>query len=162
MGGRMWLCAGLGVVLTIAGAGLASGANDAFAFKPQISQGMTKFKGQTKWEAEGLTSFKTRVAGVSCTDSLLLQRRAKQVVHGKVTFHWILIRGGERARKCATAPTGPLPATERPTLKFLNDPAPYRHVLATTPLRLRYSIKVIVNGHLRFRRTLTTPVTSRS
>jgi hypothetical protein len=162
MSRRIWLCAGLGLVLSTGGASLASAANDVFDFKPAIAQGTTKFKGQTKYKAQGSVSFKTRVNGVSCTDSLSLERRVKQVSHGKTTFHWILIRGGMPERKCEADPKGPKPADERSVQSFLNSPGPYKHVLATTPIRLRYAIKVIVNGHLRFRKTLTTPVTAKT
>jgi hypothetical protein len=159
---RTWLCAGLALVLSTGGACVASAADNAFDFAPQIRQGMTTFKGKSKWQAEGAITFKTRDNGVSCTDSLALQRRVKRVAHGKVSFDWILIRGGERDRKCVENPPGAKPATERSSLKFLNSPTPYKHLLATTPLRLRYSIKVIVNGHLAFRKTLATPVTSKT
>jgi hypothetical protein len=158
----MWLAALLGTGFATVGPCVATAADDAFDFKPSIGQGTTKFEGQTKYKALGSTTFMTRVNGVSCTDSLALQRRVKQVTHGKTTFHWILIRGGERDRKCVTAPKGAKPASETSSLQFLNSSAPYKRLLATTPLRLRYSIKVIVNGHLRFRKTLTTPVTSKT
>jgi hypothetical protein len=155
---RIVLVALLGLVFT-AGASSAASAADVFGFKPKLGQGTTKFQGKTKFKAYAEVTFSTMVDGVGCTDSLSLERRVREVVNHKFRFKWILIRGGDPDRRCSPTPTGAKPAREKSSLKFLNDPAPYKRLLATTPLRLRYRVTVRSAGRVVFFRTMIAPVT---
>ena len=148
------------LILAFAASGSsAASAADVSDFKPRIGQGTTKFGGKTKWEAYGETSFKTMVDGVTCTDSLSLERRVREVVNRQIRYRWILIRGGDPLRRCVTDPKTK-PAAEKTSLRFLNDPAPYRRLLKTTPLRLRYRVVVRSSGRVVFIKSLVAPVTS--
>jgi hypothetical protein len=149
----------LGALLITGAPGVASAA-DVYGFQPSLGQGTTKFKGKTKFKAVGSLSFETRVDGVSCQDSLLLQRRVREVVDRQIRYRWIEIRDGDGIRSCTPTPSGAKPAAERTTLSFLNDPAPYRRLLAKGPLRLRYQVTVSVGGHSVYRKTVIAAVTA--
>jgi hypothetical protein len=161
---RIVLVALLGVAPATCAPPVASAA-DVFGFKPKLGQGTTKVKVkktfETKFEAYGELSFRTRVDGVECTDSISLQRRVRDVGH-KTHFSWIEIRDGLPLRRCSATPTGAKPAAERTSQKFLNDPEPYRRLLKKTPLRLRYSVTVRASGVVVYHKTLTAPVTAAS
>lgn len=155
------LAAPLGVILATS---VPTGAlaADVISLSPSLSQGTTKFKGKTKFKAHGALNFRTMKDGVACKDSLSLERRVREVVNRKIRFRWILIRGGDQKRSCQETPTGAKPAKESTSREFLNNPDPYRALLAKTPLRLRYSVRVTVNGRLAYRKTLISPVTRTS
>jgi hypothetical protein len=144
---------------SFAGTSSVASAADVFGFQPKLGQGTTKFRGQTKYKAYSEVTFKTMVDGVTCTDSLSLERRVREVVNHHFHYRWILIRGGEPARRCVTNPTRK-PASEKSSLQFLNNPAPYKRLLETTPLRLRYRVVVRSNGKVVFFRTIIKPVTN--
>jgi hypothetical protein len=144
---------------SFAGASSAASAADVFGFKPKLGQGTVKLKGQTKYEGYAEVTFQTMVDGVTCTDSLSLERRVREFVNHRTRYRWILIRGGDPQRRCVTAPARK-PATEKSSLKFLNNPAPYKRLLETTPLRLRYRVVVRSSGRVVFFKSLTVPVTN--
>jgi hypothetical protein len=156
---RIVLVALSGLVITAATSSAASAA-DVFGFKPRLGQGTTKFEGKTKFKAYAEITFRTMVDGVTCSDSLSLERRVREVVNHHFRFRWILIRGGDPLQRCQETPTGAKPAAEKSSLKFLNDPAPYKRVLSTTPLRLRYRVTVRSAGRVVFFKTLISPVTT--
>jgi hypothetical protein len=145
----------LGLVVAASSAGVASAAPSPVSnVKASVGQGMTSYKGKPKYRARGSVSF-TATAAVECRDSLSLERRVKEVAHGKVHFNWVLIRGGDHERSCS-----PTAAKQRSTLSFLNDPAPYRRLLGKGKLRLRYSVKLTANGATAYRKTIVKPVTA--
>lgn len=155
---RIVLVACLGLAFT-AGTSSAASAADQSDFKPRLGQGTTTFQGKTKFKAYAEITFRTMVDGVTCTDSLSLERRVREVVNRRIRFRWILIRGGDPKRRCVTNPARK-PASEKSSLQFLNDPAPYRRLLSSTPLRLRYRVVVRSGGKVVFFKTLIAPVTS--
>jgi hypothetical protein len=151
-------CAARGAILgLLAATGIAGAAQAApspvSGVKASIGQGMTKYDGKPKYRARGSVSFSSSASTVECRDSLSLERRVKNVAHGKVSFNWILIRGGERERTCSAS-------SARSSLTFLNDPAPYRRLLGKSKLRLRYSVKITADGATAYRKTIVKPVTS--
>jgi hypothetical protein len=155
----------LGLAFAVSGTSAASAA-DVSGFKIAIGQGTTTLKKKnvttTKFKALGSLSFQTNLDGVSCQDSLSLERRVKEVVHKQVRYRWILIRGGLPEGICRATPRGAKPAAEKTSRVFLNDPSAYNHVLSVGPLRLRYAARVILNGHLVYHKTLISPVTTKT
>jgi hypothetical protein len=144
--------------------GIASAA-DLSSFKPQIGQGTTKFHGETKFKARGSLSFLSLVGGLACTDSLSLERQVQELLpHHQLHMKWILIRDGDQEQSCKPRTAGllPFPANEGSSQAFLNDPAPYRQLLKKGKLRLRYTVKVKVNGLVAYRKTITAPVTKQT
>jgi hypothetical protein len=134
--------------------------------KVQIGQGMSKFVGRTTkttWRARASFEFRTTDDGVSCEDEMALERRVRQPVNGRVTYRWNLIRKGEqRELGCADRAGAPKPVTQRTAVQFYHDPAPYVRILQSGPLRIRYTVKVLVLGQVAYRKTFFKPVTART
>jgi hypothetical protein len=148
------------------GAACAPGAASAASVsdvKIEIGQGMSKFVGRTTkttWRARASIEFRTSDDGVSCEDELALERRVKVPVNGRITYRWSLIRKGEqRELGCADRAGAPKPVTQRANVQFYHDPAAYAQILKRSPMRLRYTIRVLFLGQVAYRKTFFRPVT---
>jgi hypothetical protein len=129
----------------------------------QLGQGKSKFLNRTTWRARATIQFRTSDDGVSCEDELALERRVKQPVNGRITYRWILIRKAEqREFGCADRAGAPKPVTQRANVQFYHDPAAYAQILKSSPMRLRYTVRVLFAGQVAYSKTLLKPVTPKT
>lgn len=125
----------------------------------QIGQGQSRFFGAPKWRARGAVSFTANAANVRCEDKIVLERRVREVVNRQFRYRWIEIAKGDQRERSSGTTTGQRPVTVRSAISLYHGDAPYRRLLQSTPLRLRYEYRITVGGALNQRRSVVRPVT---